>query len=390
MAESDGGGDSSATQSVADAADCKIDFTDQRQHDPVKIKVKVPHKTFCYFEQFTKSFTAFKKRFPLKGTGYTTEDQKHLFDALQCVFKQPHRQSKKGKYVILTETYSQAKNGFPGRLCSTGIQGMLCAIRSNFLSETADLDMKNAQPRCISWVCKYFANISTPCLDDYIANTDDRRKQIAGEEKTIQPEAKRLPIMAYNSEKPLRCKGDYMKQFDKEAKEVQKKLIAISELQWLLPFCNETNKAGSFISRLYNFIECKLLLRVYKMLRDEFGLKVAALIFDGLNVADKSKHGDQGILNRARDVCEEVCPGINMEWAWKELDFVLKNNKKEPLTNPDESYKELRVPDDFKPPKCGGGDSGGGLLDPSTEPGYEQLRSEFSLGLGGRDRKSVV
>eukprot|EP00966_Prymnesium_polylepis_P158504 3663988-Prymnesium_polylepis.1 len=64
-------------------------------------------------------------------------------------------------------------------------------------------------------------------------------------------------------------------------------------------------------------------MRVYRMIVEDFDLAVAALIFDGLNIADKSKHGDQTILDRAHAVCEEVAPGINMPWAWKELDFAL-------------------------------------------------------------------
>ena len=74
------------------------------------------------------------------------------------------------------------------------------------------------------------------------------------------------------------------------------------------------------------------------------GVHGAIRAFDGLNVADKSRHGDQAILDRARAVCEEVAPGIDMVWAWKELDFVLESKDKVPLTDADGAPKELRVP----------------------------------------------
>jgi hypothetical protein len=91
-------------------------------------------------------------------------------------------------------------------------------------------------------------------------------------------------------------------------------------------------------------------MRVYHMLVDEHNFAVAALVFDGLNIADKSKHRDQAILDRARAVCEEVAPGINMPWAWKELDFVLESKEKKPFTNADGSIRELHVPESYAPP----------------------------------------
>ena len=74
-------------------------------------------------------------------------------------------------------------------------------------------------------------------------------------------------------------------------------------------------------------------IQPFTMLVDEFGVDVAAIVFDGLNIADKSKHGNQQILDRASAVCEEVCPGIGMVWAWKELDFVLESKDKKLLTD---------------------------------------------------------
>jgi len=80
------------------------------------------------------------------------------------------------------------------------------------------------------------------------------------------------------------------------------------------------------------------------MLTDEFGISVAALVFDGLNVTGRQWHNNQSILDRAYAVCEEICPGMNMLWAWKQLDFVLESKDKVPLTNADGSPKELRTP----------------------------------------------
>ena len=91
----------------------------------------------------------------------------------------------------------------------------------------------------------------------------------------------------------------------------------------------------------------------------------------------------------ARAVCEEIAPGINMPWAWKELDFGLESKEKKPLTNADGSIKELRVPDSYTPPppKQASQRVSDDELDPETEPTYEQMRAEFSLGFYGQHGK---
>ena len=104
------------------------------------------------------------------------------------------------------------------------------------------------------------------------------------------------------------------------------------------------------MSRLYHFAERKLLACVCDMLERD-GIRIAALVFDGTNIADKSQHGNQTILDNARDACDKIAPGINMIWAWKELDYVLRSSDKEPLIDVDGSLRELRVPDDYTPPR---------------------------------------
>ena len=80
------------------------------------------------------------------------------------------------------------------------------------------------------------------------------------------------------------------------------------------------NPQGSFVANLYHFIACKLLLRVREMVKTEFQSDAAALMMDGMNVADGRLHGNAALLDRAHAVCEDVCPGMNMIWAWKPIE----------------------------------------------------------------------
>ena len=207
---------------------------------------------------------------------------------------------------LVTETYKPPKSGFPGRLNSSGCQGLVRAIRSNLLTETADLDMNNAQPRCVVWACKQFG-IPAPHFEYYVNHRDEpdgMLQRIMHEMDVSKGKAKQLVIITLTDSKQLRAKSPYLKKLDAEAKEIQVALMSRPELQWILSYCKADNQAGSFMSHLYHFIECKLLMRVCAMLYEEYNLDVAALVFDGLNLADKTKHGDQAILDRAHAVCE--------------------------------------------------------------------------------------
>ena len=372
--------DSSSETTTTPAA---FDWTNQTPAAKLSIKVKVPRPEYYYINRLTLKLV--KDLWPCSETGYKKEDQANLLLSLQRFSKQPHIEG--GDYVTVTEVYNPPKSGFPGRLNSNGCQGLVRAVRSNVLKDTSDLDMNNGMPRCMVWACREFG-IPAPQLKYYINNRDGETgmlRRIMDTASVSKGKAKQLVIIALTDSNKLRTGSQPLKKLDAEAKEIQGGLMAVPELQWILTFCKEDNRAGSFMSHLYHFIECKLLMRVYRMLVEEFAVDVAALVFDGLNIADKSKHGNQEILDRARSVCEEIAPGIDMIWAWKDLDFVLESKERQPLTNGDGSAKELRVPENYQipPPKQAEGDAS--LLDLETQPTYDELRNEFSLGLSGKD-----
>ena len=117
------------------------------------------------------------------------------------------------------------------------------------------------------------------------------------------------------------------------------------------------------------------------------GERVACIVFDGLSVANAQRHGDEPLLAKCTAACEEVCPGINMGWDWKELDFEVRTKDTKKRV-PDRAEGKvlivdgkLCIPDDYEPPEppdeegegeAGGGD-GGIALDPRYEPTYDEL-----------------
>ena len=372
-------GSESATDTTTDPPTITpFGWYDTTPAEPLTIEVRVPRRTWCWLQTWTlKDVKAMRKC----DKKWTKEDQRQLLANVKRVLAQPARVD--GEYVFVTEQYSPAKNGFPGRLTSAGLQGLQGQIRANLLADTADIDMSMCMHRILLWVCKQFG-IDTPQLENYIRyrdGPDGMLQRVMDEANVDKAKAKELCTMAYTSAKPINVPmSPYFKGIDKEAKTIQKELMQLPVLQWIVPSCKEDNRPGSFIAHLFQWIECKLVVPVSQLVSAEFNTPIAALVFDGFNVANGSLHGEQAVLDRAHAACEQICPGIDMRWAWKDLDFMVKSkDTRKPL-------QELRVPDSFVAPAVGSPEAA--ALDEEAVLGpeeftYEQQRARFSLGLEG-------
>jgi hypothetical protein len=360
----------------------RIDFTNRAPTFPLKVQARIYHPAYYYLKSL--KLKDIKSICPCPA-GYTKDDQKNLLRDVERFCAQPVR-ADDDDHVIVEETYKPPRSGFPGRLySSSGCQNLKGALRALLLSDTADVDMVNAMPTIVAWICKQFKN-PVPQLQFYVDNRDGSNgmlQRIADEENVTQKRAKQLAIMTLTTSTRMRA-DTYLKKLDAEAKEIQQLLMAVPDLQWILPYCKEDNRAGSFMSHLYHLVENQLIMAVYKVLTEELGVRVEAIVFDGLNVGDKSLHGNQSILDRFQEVCNEICPGINLKFAWKELDFVLKTKvDKKPLLDASGNERKFAVPEDYTPPAPLNGDAPAersGTTD--FKPSYEEMRCELSLNNG--------
>ena len=352
----------------------KLDWSDTAPAEPQTIKVRIPRRTWAWLQTWT--LKDVKKMRPCDKQ-WKKEDQRQLLANLKRVLAQPTRVD--GDWIYVTEQYAPAKNGFPGRLMSSGLQGLQGQIRANLLAGTADIDMSACMHRILLWVCKEF-KIATPNLAYYVNNRDAMLQRVMEAANITKCKAKELFTMAFTSGNPISVSSPDFKKLDKEAKEVQHQLMQVRELQWIKPFGKEDNVRGSFIAHLFQWVECKLVLPVSRAVSAKFNTTIAALVFDGFNVADASLHGNEEVLSFAHAMCEQICPGIDMHWAWKELDFMVKSkDTRQPL-------QELRVPASFVAPAIGSPEAAAleeeAALGPE-EYTYKQQRDRFSLGLSG-------
>ena len=254
------------------------------------------------------------------GEGETTMDeQKEIYAALQAFFKLP--MCRVGDRMTVNVPYRPPHDEFPGRLWSP-ISSLWGPFRSLLLDGTVEADMACCMQVCIRVACWAF-DIACPHLDEYTRSKEDRERVLQAymdaHGDCTRGKAKDAYQMALTSKHPMRgAKGAY-KEFDAEAKRIQVELMAVPELQWIKVFCKDGKGGvpGSFISRLFNFIECKNLLAVRTLLDGRFGVgTVVALVYDGNSLRlDASKRTPE-LLEEMKAACNEVFPGIDMRWEF--------------------------------------------------------------------------
>ncbi len=182
-----------------------------------------------------------------------------------------------------------------------------------------------AKPTILLWVCAQFG-IEAPHLEYYVKNRESVLTKFMHKTGCSRAYAKEQFNIAWTWDLKMHgpcTKSKFHTDYDAEAKQVQKELMARGELRWILPYLNPEgapNRAGSFVSKLFHFVQAQLLQRVMHLLQEDEGEHVACIVFDGLNIANAARHGDEPLLQKCTAACEEVCSGIDMGWAWKELD----------------------------------------------------------------------
>ena len=141
------------------------------------------------------------------GGSWKKEHQQELFRKIQFVTKPFKPIVDDGVFVTIEEEYKLGKDQFPGRLYSPGTQSLWGPVRANFHQETADLDMKNAQPTCLLWWCTKFG-IKVPLLREYVQYRDTgpngeagKIDELAKECNVTRKKAKELFIAAWNDGK---------------------------------------------------------------------------------------------------------------------------------------------------------------------------------------------
>ena len=215
-----------------------------------------------------------------------------------------------------------------GRLYSGGsIQGLKAVFRGFLMKHTTDLDMKNAHPVILSFIC-HLHHIQCPNLDYYIKNRDQILSEFSNRDK-----GKTAFLMAVNDDKHnQRISNPFFKKFDKEMKEIQEKVVNLEcykDIKSSVPSDKKINWNGSAINRILCMYENKILQSAISQV-NSMGIEIAVLMFDGLMVYG-DYYQDVSLLQAITDRVNADFDGLDMEWAYK------------PHNN------QIVIPDDWEP-----------------------------------------
>jgi len=202
-----------------------------------------------------------------------------------------------------------------GRLyCGNSIQGLQSKFRGFLMTHTTDIDMKNAHPVILKYICSLH-NIQCPNLEYYIAN----RETILSEFED-RDEGKTAFLQAVNDNKPNRkITNKCFKNFEKEMRDLQQLITSIPEYQDIkssVPEHKKSNWDGSAINRILCMYENKILQSCISAINQK-NIEICVLMFDGLMVYGYF-YGNNELLNYIETFVNEQFPNLNMKWDYKE------------------------------------------------------------------------
>jgi hypothetical protein len=247
--------------------------------------------------------------------------------------------------------YNYSKNmKTSGRLFSNGVQNIGREIRGFLMSHTTDIDMKNAHPVILRYICKKH-NILSRELDYYVENRDNILTSIPN---TTKDEAKTMFLVALNNDKINKHSSHpVFRKFDNESKILQKAVSEIPEYKTLcdsVPLGKETNVIGSKLNRILCHYENEILQVALKCITDK-GIEVSTLMFDGCMVYG-DHYNDLSLLESIATKCNEAFPTLNMIWDYKKHDTTTvyipegwKSKKLEKLNKEDNDEKKKESSD---------------------------------------------
>ena len=201
-----------------------------------------------------------------------------------------------------------------GRLyCGNSIQGLQSHFRGFLMSHTTDIDMKNAHPVILRYVCKKY-NIPCPNLEYYINNRDSILEGFPD-----KAEGKTAFLKSVNDNKHnFKIKDKFFKKFDIEMKVIQGLLTSMDcykDIKSSVPESSRYNWNGSTINRILCMFENQILQIVIDSLNHR-GIEISALMFDGV-MPYGDFYEDEELLEYITNEVEKQCEGLNMQFAYK-------------------------------------------------------------------------
>jgi len=217
----------------------------------------------------------------------------------------------------MKRVYSYSMNEVKGRLFSGGsVQSLTREIRGAIMKHTTDIDMQNAHPKILLYLCKKY-NILCPNLTYFCDNRDEIFKSVSDDKDY----AKKLFLKAVNSDKRNRTeKNQTFKNFDKEMKQIQFQLCNhpdFIDIVRSVPDTRKYNFLGSIINRILCVYENAILQEVINVITNTLNLEIAVLMFDGLMIYG-TEFEDIALIDTIEEHVNREFQGLDMVFTIKE------------------------------------------------------------------------
>ena len=251
-----------------------------------------------------------------------------------------------------TIQYHHAQNSKKyGRLFAyPSVQSLKGLIRGFLFYNHTDLDFRNAHPKILEFLCKKHS-IVCPNLSYYNANRDDILS------KATDKDALKVEFLkSVNSDFKRTLEDPFLKNFDKEMKEIQQHLTSLDcykDIVSCVPADRKSNKNGSAINHILCDYEAKLLEDMIQVIF-ESGFTPAVRMFDGCMV--------EGIFN-ATPLIKSIENHINSKYDALNIQVVPK---------PHDTTIEL--PEDYEIPTAPADDV---QCNTVVYPSFEEMAEEF-------------
>ena len=257
------------------------------------------------------------KQFKTYSNCKNEDERKIQYDNLKYFCKTILRTRGEIKRIYAYSLQTPLETG--GRLfAGNSVQGIKGVFRGFLMSHTTDIDMKNAHPVILSYICKKH-EILCPNLNCYIENRDQILNSFADRES-----GKVAFLKSVNDDRiNKKVNNKFFKDFDKEMKEIQKKIIELEEYQNIVVTvkAERFNFNGSVINRILCMYENKILQECINIVTRQ-NIEICALMFDGLMVYGNFYENEQ-LLNLITNHVNEKFVGLNMQWSYKHHDTTI-------------------------------------------------------------------
>lgn len=220
----------------------------------------------------------------------------------------------------ITRIYNYSLNSNRGRLFSGGsIQCVPKEIRGFLAKHTTDIDMKNAHPTILLYICKKY-NISAPQLEYYVNHRDEIFLKSADKELI-----KQLYLKATNKDELVK----EVLEYSKEILKIQKVLLLENDFKDILLTVEgkKWNKNGSFLNKIlciYEDMIVRTAIDSLKNYKEQVG-ELFSIMFDGFMIIG-NYNKDLELIEHIRKIVEEKFKGLNMLWNYKDHSNIITEN----------------------------------------------------------------